>query len=275
MESEQKIKLEEKIALLEKNEMWDAEVEENPETKTLLPNDIDYLNKKLSSKILTRISNRMAVNFFEKEIKKGDFIIKDIKGLDNYESVKGGAIITCNHFSIYDHYTVYRAIRKLLPKGHQLYKVIREGNYTNFPGLFGFLFRHCNTLPLSSNTQTMIKFLRSVSTLLECGEKILIYPEQAMWRNYRKPRPCKSGAFKIAAQNNVPIIPAFITMEDTEKLDKDGFNLQAYTLWFLPPIYPNKDLSVRENTEFLKEKNYSDWKDLYEAVYKIPLKYGD
>ena len=224
---------------------------------------------------MTFIANRLAVHFYEKKIRTGEFIIKEINGLENYRKVNGGAIITCNHFSVYDNYAIYRAIRKDLPKGHQLYKVIREGNYTNFKGFFGFLFKHCNVLPLSSNVQTMKNFLSAVDTLLTRGEKILIYPEQAMWWNYRKPRPFKSGAFRFATKSKVPVIPAFITMEDTDKLDGDGFKIQAYTIWFLPPIYPKDDLSDKQNAEFLKEENYKALVNLYEKVYDKPLVYGE
>ena len=137
------------------------------------------------------------------------------------------------------------------------------------------MFRHCNTLPLSSNTETMKKFFNAVGTLIARGEKILIYPEQAMWWNYKKPRPLKNGAFKFAAKYSAPIIPAFITMEGAGKMGSDGFEIQEYTVWFLPAIYPIKELSVKENINFLKEENFKAWKELYERVYKIPLKYGE
>ncbi len=275
MQSEQRLKILEKIKEYEKQELWDKDVEDDPETIVLTPDKVDYLGKKVSSKIMTFIANRLAVNFYEKKIKTGEFVIKEIKGLENYKAVKSGAIITCNHFSVYDNYTIYRAIRKELPKGHQLYKVIREGNYTNFKGFFGFLFKHCNVLPLSSNTQTMKNFMSAVDVLLKRGEKILIYPEQAMWWNYRKPRPMKNGAFRFAVKSDVPVIPTFITMEDTDRLDSDGFNIQAYTIWFLPAIYPDKTLNEKQNAEFLKNKNYEMVKNLYESVYKIPLVYGE
>ena len=275
MQSESRLKILEKIKEYESKELWDKDVENDPETIVLMPNKVDYLGKKLSSKIMTFIANRMAVNYYEKKIKTGEFIIKEIKGLENYKAVNGGAVITCNHFSVYDNYAIYRAIRKELPKGHQLYKVIREGNYTNFKGFFGFLFKHCNVLPLSSNTQTMKNFLSAVDVLLKRGEKILIYPEQAMWWNYRKPRPMKNGAFRFAVKSDVPIIPAFITMEDTDRLDSDGFKIQAYTVWFLPAIYPDKNLNEKQNAELLKNKNYELVKNLYENVYKIPLSYGE
>ena len=274
MLSEYRVKVLNRIKECEKNGQWDCEVEDNPPSKVLEPNNVDYLNKKLSSKILTRIANRQAVKFYEKMIKNGDFIIKDIKGLENYRLVEGGAFITCNHFSILDNYAIYRAIRDDLGK-RRLYKVIKEGNYTSFTGLFGLFFRHCNTLPLSSNLKTMKNFVNSIEVLLNRGEKILIYPEQAMWWNYKKPRPMKKGAFNLASKNNVPIIPSFITMEDSSKLDADGYPVQEFTIWFLPPIYPKKELSDGQNSEYLKEENYRVWKELYEKTYNIPLVYGE
>ena len=193
--SDNRLSVSEKIAQYEKAGLWDKEVEDNPANKVLMPDDVDYLGEKFSSRIGTFFANRAAIKYYEKEIKKGDFVIKAINGIENYLSVQGGAVITCNHFSVYDNYAIYRAIRQYLPKGHQLYKVIREGNYTNFTGLYGYFFRHCNTLPLSSNPKTMIKFMQSVNVLLTRGEKILIYPEQAMWWNYRKPRPGNSRVY--------------------------------------------------------------------------------
>lgn len=264
-----------KIKECERKGLFNTDVENDPPAETLMPNKADYLNEKPFAKLKSRIANKMGVAFFEKQIKNGAFVISGVEGLDNYRQVEGGAIITCNHFSIYDNYIVYCSIRNELPKGKELYKVIREENYTGFKGLFGFLFRHCNTLPLSSNTETMIKFLRAVKTLLARGEKILIYPEQAMWWNYEKPRPLKSGAFKIAVKNKVPVIPSFITMEETDKKDADGANVLACKIHFLPPIYPDLTLSEKDCAEKLKDENYAAWKNLYEKVYGKALKYGE
>jgi hypothetical protein len=49
--------------------------------------------------------------------------------------------------------------------------------------------------------------------------------------------------------------------------------VQEFTVWFLPPIYPKKQLSDGQNAEYLKEENYKAWKELYERVYKTPLIY--
>ena len=64
-----------KIDEFEKNEWWDRDVEDDPETIELLPNKVDYLNKKLSSKISTYIANKVGTAFFEKMLKNGQMII--------------------------------------------------------------------------------------------------------------------------------------------------------------------------------------------------------
>ena len=112
-----------------------------------------------------------------------------------------------------------------------------------------------------------------MKVLLERGEKILVYPEQAMWWNYKKPRPLKDGAFKFAVTNNVPVIPCFITMEDSDVLDPDGFYVQAYTINILPPLYPDKNKTKAENIAFMKDENYKLWKETYEKFYKTKLVY--
>ena len=121
----------------------------------------------------------------------------------------------------------------------------------------------------------MKKFYSALSTLLTRGEKILIYPEQAMWWNYRKPRPYKNGAFRFAVKNKVPIIPMFMAMEDTEKKDSDGYPVQAVSLFILPPISYDDKLSEKENEKVMAEKNYNAVKSLYEKFYSVPLSYGD
>lgn len=270
--SKERLEILAKIDELEKNKLWDISPENDPETKELKPNKVDYLNKKLSSKIATLIANRMGTNYFEKMLKSKQMIIDKVVGIENYLAVDGGAIITCNHFHPCDNYAVYRAIRPYL-NGRRLYKVIREGNYTNYPNPIGFFFRHCNTLPLSSNMETMKNFVHAMKTLLGRGEKILIYPEQALWWNYRKPRPCKDGAYKFAVNNGVPIIPMFITMTDSDILDPNGFFVQKYTINIMPAIYPNNDLDKKTNIANMKEQNYNACVKTYEDFYKVKLEY--
>ena len=269
-----RLAVQEKIALFEGRGWFDIDVEDDPPTIPLQPGQVDYTYKKLKSRVGAFFANRVARAFFEKKIKKGELVIKEVRGAENFRAVQGGAMLTCNHFNPFDNYAVLKAVEKDLPK-KRLYKIIREGNYTSFKGLYGYFFRHCNTLPLSANLHVMGELSRGVESLLARGERILIYPEQGMWWNYKKPRPLKDGAFRFAAKNGVPVIPFFITMEDTDRLDGAGFPIQAYTVHILPAIYPDATLPLRARIAAMRDKNYALWKEKYEEVYGIPLTYGE
>lgn len=263
-----------KIEELEKEGRFDIDVENDPPTIVLTPENVDYLRKSMTSKIKRIFANEMGERFLDNLLKNNKLIIKEIKGMENLNKISTGAIVTCNHFNPFDCFTVEKVL-KLSGKTEEkrLYKVIREGNYTNFPGLYGFFFRNCDTLPLSSNKRTMVEFMKAVGTVLEKGDFILIYPEQSMWWNYKKPKPLKNGAFKLAVKSNVPVIPIFITMEDSNIIGDDGFLIQEYTVHIGEAIYPNENLTDRENIETMKEKNYQVWKNVYEEFYQIPLEY--
>ena len=262
-----------KIAKLEREGRFDEDVEEDPPTKELKPENIDYLRKKLSSKIKTRLTYSVARGFLNNILENKKLIIKDIKGIENFKNLDSGAVITCNHFNAYDSFAIQIAYEASEQKDRKFYRVIREGNYTNFPGFYGMLMRNCNTFPLSSNKDTMKKFLKAMDIVLQNGDFMLIYPEQSMWWNYRKPKPLKKGAYTFAAKNHVPVLPCFITMEDSDILGDDGFYVQEYTIHVAEPIYPDSHKTKAENVEMMRDKNYEVWKQIYEETYGEKLVY--
>lgn len=96
-----------------------------------------------------------------------------------------------------------------------------------------------------------------------------------MWWNYRKPRPMQDGAFALAVHNKAPIVPIFITMEDSDVIDGDGFPVQEFTLHILPAIYPDATLSSAEAKKKMKKENYDAWVKVYEDFYGKPLVYSE
>lgn len=73
--------------------------------------------------------------------------------------------------------------------------------------------------------------------------------------------------------HKVPVIPIFITMQDSDIIGDDGFPVQEYIVNISEAIYPDANLSVRENKEQMRDKNFEIWKNIYEDFYKIPLTY--
>ena len=272
--SQDRIDILKKIEKLEEEGKFDIDVENDPPNIVLTPENIDYLRTTMTSKIKRIFANKVGEKFLDDLLKNNKLIIKQINGIENLSKIETGAIITCNHFNPFDCFTIEKVFRLSgQAKIKKLHKVIREGNYTNFPGFYGFLFRNCDTLPLSSNKRTMVEFMKAVDEILERKDFILIYPEQSMWWNYRKPRPLKHGAFKIAARNNVPVIPIFITMNNSEIIGNDGFPIQEYTVNISEPIYIDEKLSLKENEEKMLNENFEVWKNIYEEFYGIPLEY--
>jgi 1-acyl-sn-glycerol-3-phosphate acyltransferase len=187
-------------------------------------------------------------------------------GLENLKNFSGGAVITCNHINIMDNFIVLLGLDrhfKNLKKANKMYKIVREGNYSQ-TGMIGQCLRYCDTLPVDAsgaNWRLNAKSMEAVKVLLSRGKKVLIYPEQSMWWNYKKPRPQKIGAFAAAAKSAVPIIPCFITMKETDKIGADGFAVMEYTLHILPLIAPAEK-------EIMRAENEKLWAEVYERVYK-------
>lgn len=269
--SQERLDIIKKMEELEIEGKFDVDPENDPPTVFLKEGEVDFLKKKISSKIKSKIADKISFSYFNSLIKKGVIVIDGYEGIENLKSLNSGAIVTANHFNPFDSIPLHKVFKKYQKK-RQLYKIIREGNY-HFPGLFGYFMKNCYTLPLSENFKVMKECMSAVDTLLQDGKFVLVYAEQSLWWNYKKPKPLKDGAFRFASKNNVPVLPTFTTLRETENIGPDGFPIMAYTLHISEPIYPNTNLSLKENVLMMKNKNEEVWKEIYERVYGIPLTY--
>ncbi len=268
-----RVAVQKRIEEYEREGKFDIDVEDDPPSRVLMPDEIDYLRRSPMAKLKTHIAYKRAKKFLSYIIKNGLMVIRDIKGIENMKELSCGAIITCNHFNPFDSFAMHTAYLASGNNKRKLYRVIREGNYTSFTGFYGYLMRHFYTLPLSSSRATMKKFSDATKTLLEEGNFILIYPEQSMWYNYRKPKPLKSGAYSLAVKNNVPVLPCFITMRDSERIGDDGYPIQEYTIYIEKPIYPDNSLYHKDAVNAMMSENARVWQEIYEREYSAPLEY--
>lgn len=270
-----RIALFEKIKEFEKNGWFDKDVEEDPPFEPINPDNIDWQKKKLFSKMMTFFATNAARKYFENMRKRKEVIFAGVNGFENLEGFNEGAIITCNHFHHFDNYAILLAFEKYY-KRLKLFRVVKDGNFA-FKGTIGMIMRHCNTLPVNQDGRSPRTTFKCINTIKELVKnernKVLIYPEQAMWWNYRKPRPLKDGAFMIAAAAKSHIIPCFITLKDSEILGSDGFPVQEFTVNVLPVIKFNPNESIKENASRMMMQNYEAWKNTYEKTYNEKLTY--
>ena len=90
-----------KIAEYERDGKWDIDVENDPESKELFPDQVDYLHKKLKTKILTHLTLKAGAKFLKSQIDSGNFVIKDIIGVENLPDKKQGCCILATALIFY------------------------------------------------------------------------------------------------------------------------------------------------------------------------------
>ena len=227
-----------------------------------------YLNKrnKLGYKICNKIA-RVIINMVTWSENRDT----EIEGIENIAEIKSGAIITSNHFNPLDN-TVVRKFTKKIGKS-RLYIVSQDTNLA-MKGIIGFIMNYADIIPISSdNTYMRSKFLSMVEDIISKNQFILIYPEQEMWFNYRKPRPLKRGAYYYAAKFNVPIISCFVEIKNIGKKENKEFYKSKYVMHVLKPIYPDASKSIRENSIMMMNKDYEQKVEAYEKAYGKKIQY--
>ena len=195
----------------------------------------------------------------------------EIIGLENIKNIKGGAFITSNHFNP-DENTVIRLLSQKMKRGN-LYVMSQDSNL-KMKGLFGFFLYYMDIIPVSQDMEYMKKQIdRLIDEAIGSGQNILIYPEQEMWFNYRKPRPLKRGAYYLASKHNVPVISCFVEIKDLPEMETDEFHKVKYILHVLKPIFPDSTKSNHINSIEMAKTDYEQKKEAYEKAYNKPLDY--
>lgn len=218
-----------------------------------------------------RLKNLAARAIVDHWIRRYSDGVNEIVGLEKLQALHGPAFMTSNHFNPFDN-GVHRTLARL--SGHGRLAAISQGTNFVMPGLNGFVLRNIDVIPLIQEPSYMNGAFRALMRKhLDANHFILIYPEQEMWFNYRKPRPQKRGAFLFAAQYGVPVVPTFVEMVDLPEAQTPEFNQVKLVLHVLDPLFPDPALSDRDNSFALCEADYQAKKACYEACYHRPLTY--
>ncbi|MBR5402781.1 MAG: 1-acyl-sn-glycerol-3-phosphate acyltransferase [Bacteroidales bacterium] len=204
-------------------------------------------------------------------VRKWSEPVNEITGMRNLLKVQGPAFLTSNHFNPFDN-GVHRTLSRLT--GRDRLVAISQGTNFVMPGLNGFILRNIDVIPLIQEPSYMNgAFRKLMQRNLDRNRFILIYPEQEMWFNYRKPRPGKRGAFLFAAEYGVPVVPTFVEMVDLPEVVAPGFHDVKLVLHVLPPIFPDPERSARENSFLMCQADYDAKVRCYEQCYGRPLTY--
>lgn len=243
--------------------------------------DDPRLSAEEEQKILSRFPGRIRTASYHLKNKTARGLVEavtrgvnrntEITGLEHLRQIHTGAIITSNHFNPLDNTAVRSALKKAGKK--RLYIVSQAGNFA-MKGVIGFVMNYADTIPLGKDQDYMTgAFPELIKGILRSGQYVLIYPEQEMWFNYRKPRPLKRGAYYYAARFHVPVISCFVEQVEIKEKENDEFNKVRYVVHILEPIFPDPQKSVRENSMEMMNRDYEQKRLAYEKAYGRKLTY--
>ncbi len=224
------------------------------------------------NKKTTKFNNYLATSIFSLLAHTITFSTK-LEGLKNLNKViNAGAIITANHFNQLD----ALPIKKLADKKHKKLNIVIEDTNLKLPGFLGYMMRHVDTIPLVKTPNYIAKtFDKHLQQALNNRHWVLIYPEQEMWWNYRKPRIPHRGAYFLAAKHGVPIIPIFTELQSRGQIEKSNpnFSKVKYVTHILRPIFPRPNLNTNQASKMMMNKDYQQKVLIYEKIYKKKLNY--
>lgn len=201
----------------------------------------------------------------------------EIIGMENLQVLKPnqGAIITSNHFNPLENTIIESLVKKT--KTHKHLYIISQDTNLEMKGLVGFFMNNLDIIPMSKSINYLGRqFPQKLHEVIDNGDYILIYPEEEMWFNYRKPRPPKRGTYYYAAKINAPIISCFVELRNLDSFEPktaEKIHRVKAILHVLPVIFPDSNKSVKENSYLMMNKDYEQKKAAYEQAYNKPLTY--
>ncbi len=187
-----------------------------------------------------------------------------IKGKENLKGLKSkGAITISNHFMYLDNMLIDR----IFFCKSRVYFIVAAKN--NIKGPLGYLMRRGGIIPIGSTLRAKINFMRAIKTRVQQNYKVHVYAEEEMWLHYRKPRPLNEGAFQLAMDNNVPVIPIFFAYRENGKFREYMHLKNKITAYILPPVYADMNLSSHEAIHKMRHDVEKMQREYYEKHYNL------
>jgi 1-acyl-sn-glycerol-3-phosphate acyltransferase len=160
-----------------------------------------------------------------------------IKITQEAELPEGGFIVVANHGSYLDTVFMYEVLDRP-------FLFVGKGELLSWP-LFNLFFRKQDIPIRRGQTKGALIAMERVAKKLRSGMPVAIYPEGTIPDDAPNMLPFKNGAFKVAFENNVPVVP--ITFKTNYKILLDPAKIFQYSspttvkAVIHKPIYSNSE----------------------------------
>lgn len=168
-----------------------------------------------------------------------------IKGRKNLKAIKSGFVVCANHTNSLD--CVNYAVNVAAPR--RAYQIGLK--YSLQLPFIRVLVKILGILPIADTMGGLKNFNKAVSTILERGNVLIVFPEAHIFPYYTGLRDFSVTSFKFSAKNNVPIVPCATTFRKRKVFKNCAPKI---TINIGEPIYPDTNLSTNENAVMMHDK---------------------
>lgn len=163
-----------------------------------------------------------------------------VDGRKNLKLLKGqGAVAVCNHVHPMDCTMVDNA---LLSK--RVYYVTLDTNF-RIP-VVRHIIRWLGAVPMSRSPKQIRALFSQMGEAMAQGAVVQVYPEGVLIPYDSTLRSFRNGAFRLAVDSGVPVLPMVITQEPPKGFFRLYKRKPCLHLHILPPIRPDETLPRRE-----------------------------
>jgi len=173
-----------------------------------------------------------------------------VEGRRNLRKIRGGAITVSNHIHGMD--GPFLAV-SLYPSRITFTSI--EGNF-RLP-LVRWPVKWVGAVPIPASTHLLKDFFALTVEQLKKGRKVHFYPEGSLLKNAEIIRPFKKGAFHMAADAGVPVIPVTLVRRPATGIYRLFRRKSLYTAVILPAVYPDPQLSGAKQIEDMKDRAHT------------------
>ena len=162
---------------------------------------------------------------------------------------KSGYFIYGNHTNIYDAFIPHTQVSRF----KKTY-IIANPDAVSIKGVKNLVMM-LGALPTPSSAQSVKNFNAAIEKRISQKRVIVIYPEAHIWPFYRGLRPFSDISFQYPVKLNAPTI-AMVTTYRKPKRKFQKRRRPFIDITLSEPIYPNPELSQRENMKYIRDQVY-------------------